>query len=89
MKESFWFVYIIENERGHYYTGITTDLERRMREHSEGKRGAKFFRTGAAVKMVFRKRVADRSAASRLEALIKKMTRRKKAELVTTKKVPC
>ncbi|WP_408095990.1 GIY-YIG nuclease family protein [Peredibacter sp. HCB2-198] len=87
MKASPWFVYIIQNEKGHYYTGITTDLERRLKEHSSSKKGAKFFRTGAPVDMVFTKKFANRSLASKFEALVKKLSRAEKINLVTTRKV--
>lgn len=87
MKASSWFVYIIQNEKGHYYTGITTDLARRLKEHSTSKKGAKFFRTGAPVDMVFTKKFANRSLASKFEAAVKKLSRAEKVNLVTTRKV--
>ncbi|WPU67009.1 GIY-YIG nuclease family protein [Peredibacter starrii] len=87
MKASSWFVYIIQNEKGHYYTGITTDLERRLKEHTSSKKGAKFFRTGAPVDMVFTKKFANRSLASKFEAAVKKLSRAEKINLVTTRKV--
>lgn len=87
MKASPWFVYIIQNEKGHYYTGITTDLARRLKEHSTSKKGAKFFRTGAPVDMVFTKKFANRSLASKFEAAVKKLSRADKINLVTTRKV--
>lgn len=87
MKVSPWFVYIIQNEKGHYYTGITTDLERRFKEHTSSKKGAKFFRSGAPVEMVFNKKFSNRSLASKFEAMVKKLTRAEKISLVTTRKV--
>lgn len=87
MKSSSWFVYIIQNEKGHYYTGITTDLERRFKEHSGGGKGAKFFNTGAPVEMVFTKKFANRSLASKFEAAVKKLSRPKKIELIKTKRM--
>ena len=90
MKASPWFVYIIQNEKGHYYTGITTDLERRFKEHQGSKKGAKFFRSGAPVDMVFSKRFLNRSLASKFEAQVKKLTRDQKINLITTKRMkPC
>jgi putative endonuclease len=87
MKASAWFVYIIQNEKGHYYTGITTDLERRFKEHATSKKGAKFFNTGAPVDMVFTKKFANRSLASKFECFVKKLTRQEKIGLITKKKV--
>lgn len=83
-----WFVYIIENEKGHLYTGITTDLERRFAEHSGTKKGAKFFHTAAPVSMVFKKKFANRSLATKFECLVKALTRKQKLILIETKKVP-
>lgn len=85
MKEKPWFVYIIENEKGHFYTGITTDLERRFSEHLNSKKGAKFFNTGLPVRMVFKKKFLNRSLASKYEYFIKTMSRPQKQELIKKK----
>lgn len=77
-KAPSWYAYVIRTEKGHLYTGITTDLERRFREHAEGKKGAKFFRTSAPSEMIFKKRFKDRSAASKFEARFKALNRREK-----------
>lgn len=78
MKSTSWYAYVIRTEKGHLYTGITTDIERRFREHAEGKKGAKFFRTSAPLELVFKKRFKDRSAASKFEARFKALNRREK-----------
>jgi putative endonuclease len=88
MKKSTWFVYIIENEKGYFYTGITTDIDRRLRQHSgEIKGGAKFFHSGSPVKVLFKKKFPDRSLASKFEAMVKKMKREDKIYLIDKKKV--
>lgn len=87
MKATSWFVYIIENEKGHLYTGVTTDLKRRFEEHAGSKKGAKFFRTGSAVKMVFHKKCKNRSEAQKMEAAVKKMKRADKLLLVKKGKI--
>ena len=77
MASSSWFVYIIESSDGLLYTGITTDVERRFREHQgvlgKGK-GAKFFRGRRPEAIVYTEAQNSRSAASRREAEIKKMS---------------
>lgn len=83
MKAKEWFVYIIQNEKGHLYTGITTDVERRFKEHSNSPRGAKYFRGKVPVEVVFQKKFKDRSSASKYEALVKKMKRQEKIQLIT------
>ncbi len=65
------------------YTGITTDIDRRLREHNTGKAGAKYTRTRRPVKIVYLKKYKDRSSASRAEASMKKLSREKKLALVT------
>lgn len=87
MKAEQWFVYIIQNEKGHYYTGITTDLKRRFKEHAGEKKGAKFFNTGAPVGIVFSKRFPDRSSASKFECSVKKLTRADKILLINSKRL--
>lgn len=83
MKQSGWFVYIIQSEKGHLYTGITTDVDRRFKEHSDStKKGAKYFRGKVPVEVVFQKTFKDRSSASKYECLVKKMTRGNKLKLI-------
>ncbi len=77
-----WWVYIIETANGRFYTGITTDVERRLQEHQGGRQGARFFRSDAALKVVYRQPRPDRSSASRREAAIKKMSHTDKLKLV-------
>lgn len=81
-SEQEWYVYIIVTSGGQYYTGITTDLERRFREHQESPKGAKFFSISGAKKIVFRESHPDRSSASRREAEIKRMSRQEKLTLI-------
>jgi putative endonuclease len=80
-KAAPWWVYIIESENGRLYTGITNDLERRFKEHGKSQ-GAKFFRFSAPKKMLYQEKLRDRSAASKRECIIKKMTREQKLNLI-------
>jgi putative endonuclease len=86
MKLTPWFVYIIQNEKGYYYTGITTDIKRRFEEHSHSKKGAKFFHTGKPVEIVFSKKFSNRSLASKFECFVKKLSRDQKVKLIQSKK---
>lgn len=72
MMSPAWFVYILECENGRLYTGITTDLGRRYREHATG-RGAAFTRMNKPRRILAFTSCANRSEASRLEARIKKL----------------
>ncbi len=82
MKASKWFVYIIQNEKGHLYTGITTDVKRRFKEHESSKKGAKFFRSSAPKEIVFTRKFANRSLASKFESKVKGLTRLQKLKMV-------
>lgn len=76
-----YFVYILQCGDGSLYTGITTDLARRLKEHVEGT-GGHYTRARGAVRIIYSERHPDRSAASRREAGVKRLSRGKKLELV-------
>lgn len=77
-----WQVYMLRCSDGSLYTGITTNLERRIAEHQSGKRGAKYLRGKEPMRCVFQYGVENRSEASRLENLIKRMPRHRKEQLL-------
>ena len=76
-----WYVYIIEASDNTYYTGITTDLDRRFSEHAGGT-GAKYFYGRAPVSIVYTEEGHNRSSASIREAEIKKLSRKAKEKLI-------
>ena len=80
-----WFVYIIECSDKTLYTGITTDIKRRVKEHNSGK-GSRYTRSRVPVKPVFQITVADRSKASKLEYKIKQFSKKKKLTLIAESK---
>lgn len=75
------YVYILSCSDGTLYTGWTTDLETRIKSHNSGS-GAKYTRSRRPVSLVYYEEVADRSAALKREAAIKKLPRSKKLELI-------
>jgi putative endonuclease len=77
-----WYVYIVRASDESLYTGITTDLNRRLAEHQSGKAGAKYFRARNACEVVYSESEHNRSTASKREAAIKKLTRHQKLELI-------
>lgn len=77
-----WFVYMIEADDGAYYTGVTTDVDRRFNEHSNGSRGARYFRGRSPVAVVYSESGHTRSSACQREAAIKKMKREQKQQLI-------
>jgi putative endonuclease len=64
------------------YTGITTDLKRRVVEHNSSKLGARYTNSRRPVKMVYSRKFKNRSTASREEARIKKLKRSEKLKLI-------
>lgn len=76
-------VYILRCGDGSLYTGITTDLQRRVAVHNSGK-GAKYTRSRLPVEPVYWETVPDKSTALRRELAIKKLTREEKLELIGT-----
>lgn len=77
-----YFIYILKCSDGTLYTGITVDLERRVREHNSSKLGAKYTRARRPVKLVYSKKFRNRSLASKAESRIKNLTRTEKLKLI-------
>ncbi len=75
------FIYILQSRDGRYYVGYTTDLERRMQQHKTGK-GAKFTRAFGFKKLLYSENHPSKSAALKREALLKKLTRVEKREII-------
>lgn len=76
-----YFVYLLECEDKTIYTGITTDVKRRFKEHQEGK-GGHFTRARKVKKVLYTEEHTDRSSALKREAAIKKLSRKEKLKLV-------
>lgn len=78
-----WKVYIIETNSGKLYTGITTDINRRFKEHQFSiKKRAKFFALSPPKKVVYQENFKDRSSATKKEIEIKKMSKKEKLKLI-------
>lgn len=79
-----YFVYSLLCADGTIYTGITTDLDRRVGEHNSSKLGAKYTRSRRPVKLIYQKQFTTRSEALVEEAKIKKLKRSDKEKLTLT-----
>ena len=75
-----WYLYILRCKDGSLYTGITTDVEKRLETHRAGK-GAKYTRGRGPLELVYREECGDHSAALKREAEIKKLSREEKLKL--------
>lgn len=76
-----WFIYLIRCKSGQLYTGITTDVQRRLAEHQSSK-GAKYLRGRGPLQLVFQQKVGSRSDALKMEAAIKKLPKPAKEEFI-------
>ena len=78
-----YYTYMLRCQDGSLYTGITTDLNRRFREHSCGSAvGAKYTKSHAPITIEAAWRSKDRSLASSLEYQIKRLRKQKKELLI-------
>lgn len=77
-----YFVYILQCNDDTLYTGITSDLERRVKEHNSSKLGAKYTKFRRPVELIYSKKYTNRSEAQVEEARIKKLTRQKKLQIL-------
>lgn len=81
MKDGQHFVYVLESANGKYYTGYTTDVERRMKQHAQGK-AAHFTSAFGFSKLLYVETHPDKSTALKREAEIKKLPRAEKRILM-------
>ncbi len=78
-----WFVYILKCNDDSLYTGVTTDVERRVNEHNHDSRlGASYTRARRPVKLVYSEQCKDRSQAQKREVGIKRLRRVAKQALI-------
>lgn len=83
-----YYTYILRCKDNSLYTGITTDIERRLKEHKEkGEKTAKYTLRHEAVKMEIAWESENRVLASKLEFNIKKLTKKQKEELIKNPKL--
>lgn len=75
------YVYIVKCSDGTFYTGWTTDLERRLKTHNDGL-GAKYTRSRRPVSLIYHESFDDKIDAQRREWAIKHMTRKAKEQLI-------
>ncbi len=76
-----WYLYLIRTRNGSLYTGITTDVTRRITEHRQNK-GSKYLRGRGPLRLVFKAKIGSQSAASKIEAKVKRLSKAGKEALV-------
>jgi putative endonuclease len=79
---STWSVYLVRCADDSLYIGISTDVDRRLRQHRKGRRGARYLRGRVPIELVYSQPVGDRSCASRIEVRLKQLAKRDKERLL-------
>jgi putative endonuclease len=78
-----WYLYVVRCRDGTLYTGISTDIDRRLAEHQEGGyAGSKYLKGRGPLTLLFRKRLGSRSLALKVENMVKKLSKAKKEKLI-------
>lgn len=80
-KDAEWYLYMVRCRDGNLYTGIATDIDRRLADHQSGK-GAKYLRGRSPLKLAFKTKIGSRSLALKAEQLIKKLPKCEKERMV-------
>jgi putative endonuclease len=78
-----WYLYIVQTRFGHWYTGITTNVEKRFSTHQAGK-GAKNLKGKGPLSLIHQQEVGNKSEASKLEYQLKKLSKAKKEAYVAS-----
>ena len=84
--ESTWYLYILRCKDGTYYTGITTDVEKRLEVHRSGK-GAKYTRGRGPLELVYSETCENHSQALKRECEVKKLPKEQKQQLILSRKL--
>lgn len=80
-----WFVYILKCADGTFYTGMATNATRRVKEHNHSDLGTKYTRGRRPVKLVYSRKMRNKSLAAKEEWRIKRMARIEKIKLIKMK----
>lgn len=83
--EAKWYLYILRCGDGTLYTGITTDVPKRLEQHRTGK-GAKYTRGRSPLELVYQEECGSHSEALKRELAVKKLTREQKEVLIRGQK---
>lgn len=81
-QHTLWYVYYLRCNDNSLYTGITTDIQRRLYQHNNTKLGAKYTRARRPVKLVYSETAVDKSTASKREYQLRILTKKQKEKLV-------
>ncbi len=81
-----WHLYLIRTRYGTLYTGIATDVARRLTEHAEaGRSGAKYLRSKGPLQLAYQVKIGSRALALKAELCVKKLSKQKKEKIVAAR----
>lgn len=80
-----WYVYVVRCRDDSLYTGITTELERRIEEHNHSPKGARYTRARRPVELVYSEALENRSDAASREYEIKQLSPEQKRKLIKSR----
>jgi putative endonuclease len=79
-----WHIYLVRTRQGSLYTGVATDVARRLVEHEgAGGRGAKYLRSKGPLQLAYEMKIGDRSLTLKVERCVKKLSKEQKERIVT------
>ena len=84
--EEFYSLYLLECADNTLYTGIAKEVEKRVEDHNNSPKGAKYTKVRRPVKLVYEEKHRSKSAALKREIAVKKMTRSQKEKLIALQK---
>jgi putative endonuclease len=80
-----WHIYLVRTRYGSLYTGVATDVARRLAEHEQANgRGAKYLRSKGPLELAYQMKIGDRSMALKVERCLKNLSKDQKESIVTT-----
>ena len=80
---SHWYLYMVRCRDGTLYTGISTDIDRRLAEHrGGGDAGSKYLKGRGPLTLLSQKRLGSRSLALKVENMVKKLSKAKKEKFI-------
>jgi len=77
-----WWLYVVKCSDDTLYTGVTTDINRRIKEHNTSRRGAKYTRSRRPVNLVYKRQCINRSHAQQEEYQFKKLSKTEKLHII-------
>jgi putative endonuclease len=85
MSDHPYTVYLLECADGTFYTGVTTDMARRLIEHNEGTKGAKYTKARRPVSLVYEEACTSRSDAQKREHVLRTLSHAHKLALISSR----